>query len=122
MIVILTTTEVRCFGDIGLEEISVYENTHRNNHRPNLAISSTVIFHRHDHLLRRCKNRFGGFPRVSKKEDIEQAMIDSVEWVNREGGAPESMWHPDFGWVLWNNQPTETTDAFYKYLKEQESK
>ena len=59
---------------------------------------------------------------MSDKEDIEQALVDAAELLKNEGGTPESLWHPDFGWVLWNKEPTETTQAFYNYLKEQEAK
>lgn len=53
-----------------------------------------------------------------KKEEIEQALIDALALVSREGGMPESLWVPDFGWVLWQGKPTETSVEFYEYLKQ----
>jgi len=31
---------------------------------------------------------------------------------------PQTMWHPDFGWVLRDGKPTENTEAFQKWLEE----
>lgn len=52
-----------------------------------------------------------------KKEEIEQAIIDAAELISKEGGMPESLWVPNFGWVLWQGKPTETSVEFYEYLK-----
>lgn len=31
-------------------------------------------------------------------------------------GEPQDIWHPDFGWVLKQGQPTKTSQDFLKWL------
>ena len=50
-------------------------------------------------------------------DGIEDALIEATELLAREGGDPESIWHPDFGWVLLHGNPTENTKAFAEWLK-----
>lgn len=36
---------------------------------------------------------------METKEDIEKALIESLEFSIREGGCPEMVFIPDVGWV-----------------------
>lgn len=51
------------------------------------------------------------------KEEIDRAIIDAAELVTKSGSMPESIWHPHFGWVLFQGELTETSIDFYEYLK-----
>lgn len=46
-------------------------------------------------------------------KEIEDAIIEAVRIVTQEGGHPDNIWHPNYGWVLLNGEPTETSEAFY---------
>lgn len=49
--------------------------------------------------------------------EIEEALIKASEIVSREGGCPEMIWHPEFGWMnLKIGEPKETIAAFYEFL------
>jgi hypothetical protein len=46
-------------------------------------------------------------------QDFE--LVDAVvRTVGDAEGAPLSMWHPEFGWVLVDGEPTDTAEAFLK--------
>jgi hypothetical protein len=49
-------------------------------------------------------------------EEIEEALINAVDLVKKETGFPDSIWHPSFGWVMFEGKPTETTEEFLKYM------
>jgi len=48
------------------------------------------------------------------KEELEEALIASVEFASREGGAPDSMFIPEYGWILINGELTEEGILWYK--------
>lgn len=51
-------------------------------------------------------------------KDLEEALINASKMIAKEGGCPQDVWHPDFGWVIRNGQPTENSEAFYNWLME----
>lgn len=51
-------------------------------------------------------------------KEIEDAIIAVHKIFQEQAGTPEDIWHPDFGWVLRNGKPTETTEAFLKMIEE----
>lgn len=55
-------------------------------------------------------------------KELEESLLKAVDLLKKDSGVPESIWHPDFGWVLFQNKPTETSEAFYEYLINEENK
>lgn len=51
----------------------------------------------------------------------EEALLDALTLLSQESGSPDSLWHPKFGWVMLDNKPTETTEAFAEWLRLQGS-
>lgn len=52
-----------------------------------------------------------------KKLD-ESTILEALEILRKQGKAPDCMWHPDFGYVIIDGEPTENTEAFLELLKE----
>jgi SH3-like domain-containing protein len=53
---------------------------------------------------------------------IEDELFKAAELLAREGGAPEMIWHPDFGWMnLKTGKPVEVIRSFYKWLEDRAS-
>lgn len=51
-------------------------------------------------------------------KELEEALIAALTIASREGGRPDKLWHPHFGWVDLTNDNDPHTQAFYKYLQE----
>jgi hypothetical protein len=52
---------------------------------------------------------------------IEDQIAEAIEFVNREGGCPDKLWHPQFGWVDLT-KPNEKAARFHKWLQKQYDK
>lgn len=38
----------------------------------------------------------------------------ATQWLFEQGGNPQYIWYPGYGWMLKGGLPTETTKAFYE--------
>lgn len=65
-----------------------------------------VADHPHDNVHERHE--------TSGNHNIEDELLKAVEYLQREGGDPQDMWVPDYGWILRNGQPTEAGLEWYK--------
>lgn len=46
------------------------------------------------------------------KLDIKE-LIDAVKLVQQEGGMPDNMFHPDYGWIIKDGEATEAGARWY---------
>jgi hypothetical protein len=46
--------------------------------------------------------------------DLEESLIKAAELVSKEGGAPENVFHPDYGCILIDGKPTDAGLRWYK--------
>lgn len=52
---------------------------------------------------------------MSKKVKPDfKALRNLITSTTEFSAGPRDVWHPDYGWVLRNGEPTETTEAFYE--------
>jgi hypothetical protein len=49
-------------------------------------------------------------------EEIEDALIKALEIVSKEGQCPDKIFHPDYGWIVWDGKGTDAGAEFYKDL------
>jgi hypothetical protein len=46
--------------------------------------------------------------------ELEQALFEAAEFVKKEGGIPDKVWHPDYGWIIWEKELTKAGEQFFK--------
>jgi hypothetical protein len=50
-------------------------------------------------------------------DSILQHLLTAITLVKEPGiGAPQDVWHPEYGWVLKDGKATETTEAYVNEL------
>lgn len=56
------------------------------------------------------------------KKTIEECLIEATEFLSKEGGMPENMWHPEYGWLIVNGEPTEAGVLWYQETFKEDGK
>lgn len=54
----------------------------------------------------------------AEDEEVARVILDACE--SRSDLAPESYWHPKFGWVLFKGRPTQTSALYLEWVKKLE--
>lgn len=51
--------------------------------------------------------------------ELESALLEAYKSATEVGNIPDNMWHPNYGWIIYNGSATENTQ---KFLEDMENK
>lgn len=56
--------------------------------------------------------------KLKQKQNLLKA-LKQLKTAQREGGCPDHMWHPDYGWIIYRGRPTASGKLFAKSLEKE---
>lgn len=52
------------------------------------------------------------------KKSTEDHLLAAIEMWHLEGGCPQFVFHPDFGWIIVDGKPTPAAETYLKHINE----